>query len=144
MWVVYALLASIIWGFDYVLAEKLLKKISPATLLSFELFFATIAVFLFSLMGGRLVKDISTITHSRQTGLFLFFGVLTFALANVLTAYSIQTKNATLASLVEISYPLFIVLVGWILFREHALSSSVLVGGILIFIGIFVIFYFNK
>jgi len=144
MWIVYALTASFIWGFDYVIAEKLLKKITPTTLLFFELLVATIGVFLFALLNGKLSKDISAITHSRQTDIYLVVGILTFAIANILTAYAIQAKNATLASLIEVSYPLFIVLVAWLLFRESALTISVVIGGVLIFTGIFIIFYFNK
>lgn len=144
MWILYALATSLIWGFDYVIAEKILKKISPASLMFFELLFAAIAVFLFSLLSGKLTKDISIVTHSRQTGIYLLFGILTFALANVLSFYAIQAKNATLASLIEVSYPLFIVIIAWVLFRENALNISVLIGGSLIFTGIFIIFYFNK
>jgi len=27
MWIIYAFAASLLWGFDYVVAEKILKKI---------------------------------------------------------------------------------------------------------------------
>lgn len=144
MWILYALVTSLVWGFDYVLAEKILKKISPASLMFFELLFAAIIVFIFSLFSGKLAKDISIVANSRQTGIYLLFGVLTFALANVLSFYAIQAKNATLASIIEVSYPLFIIIIAWVLFRESALNISVIIGGLLIFAGIFIISYFNK
>jgi len=110
----------------------------------FELLFAAIIVFIFSLFSGKLAKDISIVAHSRQTGIYLLFGILTFALANVLSFYAIQAKNATLASIIEVSYPLFIIIIAWVLFRESALNISVIIGGLLIFTGISIIFYFNK
>jgi hypothetical protein len=59
-------------------------------------------------------------------------------------ALAIQSKNATLSTLIEISYPIFIILLGWILFKQNHLTPSVLIGGGLIFTGIAVIYAFNK
>ena len=59
--------------------------------------------------------------------------------ASVLLFVSIDSKNATLASLIEISYPVFVVLFAYVLFRDVHLNASVLVGGLLVFAGVAII-----
>jgi drug/metabolite transporter (DMT)-like permease len=58
-------------------------------------------------------------------------------------ALSVKAKNATLAGLIEICYPVFIAIFSFILFKESHVTSSVLVGGLLIFAGIGIIYSFN-
>ena len=48
-------------------------------------------------------------------------------------------KNPTLVSLIEISYPLFVVLFTWIFFREMQLNPVTCVGGLLVLAGVAVI-----
>jgi drug/metabolite transporter (DMT)-like permease len=50
-----------------------------------------------------------------------------------------SAKNPTLASLIEISYPFFVVLFTWVFFRQCQLNLSTMIGGLLILAGVFVI-----
>ena len=50
-----------------------------------------------------------------------------------------SAKNPTLASLIEISYPLFVVLFAWIFFREMQLNTITICGGLLVIAGVAVI-----
>ncbi len=61
----------------------------------------------------------------------------------VLLFLAIGDKNATLASLIEISYPVFVVLFAWLLFREAHLNVSVLAGAALVFAGVTLIILNN-
>ena len=54
------------------------------------------------------------------------------------------SNNPTMAALVEITYPLLVAIVGYYLFNEHQLNSSMLLGGTLILFGSALIIYFNK
>jgi drug/metabolite transporter (DMT)-like permease len=101
-------------------------------------------VFGYSLLQGNIKSDARIVFESKELLMTVVVASAIFALANVLVALSIQSKNATLASLIEISYPLFIILFAWLLFREHAINLSVVVGGGLIMIGVGVIYYFNR
>jgi drug/metabolite transporter (DMT)-like permease len=56
---------------------------------------------------------------------------------------AIGGKNATLASLIEITYPVFVALFAFVLFREVHLTASVLVGAGLVFAGVFLIIWHN-
>ena len=60
---------------------------------------------------------------------------VTSLLATVLLFVSIDRKNATMAGLIEIWYPIFIVLFTWVLFREVHLTWTSALGGLLIVAG---------
>jgi len=47
----------------------------------------------------------------------------------------VRGRNATLASLIEISYPAFVAIFAWLLFREWQLNAGVLAGAALVFAG---------
>ena len=65
-------------------------------------------------------------------------------MAEILIGLSIANKNAVFAGLIEISYPVFILLFAYLLFNENSLNLSILAGGTFVFIGVFIIFYFNS
>jgi drug/metabolite transporter (DMT)-like permease len=50
-----------------------------------------------------------------------------------------SAKNPTLASLIEISYPLFVVVFAWLFFREMQLNPMTICGGLLVIAGVAVI-----
>jgi drug/metabolite transporter (DMT)-like permease len=56
---------------------------------------------------------------------------------------SISEKNATLSSMVEITYPIFVALFSWLLFRQFHLSWTSIIGGLMIMSGVFLIYLKN-
>lgn len=144
MWAAYALLAALLWGFDYAFAERVFKHVSILSFLAIQLTIGGLVLLGIALATGAFSRDMPTLFASRQTLTFLILGVIAFAVANVLICTAIQTKNATLSGLIEISYPIFIALISWVGFREHQLSAATAAGGVLIFAGVFVIYYFNR
>ena len=66
---------------------------------------------------------------------------LTSLLASALLFMSIESKNATLASLIEITYPVFVALFSFILFKHTHINPSVMLGGILVITGAGIIMY---
>jgi drug/metabolite transporter (DMT)-like permease len=144
MWLLYALLSAIIWGANYLFYEKILSRISVSTLYFIDLTVGAIVFFLLASLSGTFIKDLTAIQSSKSLIWLILATVITSILANLFIALAIQSKNATLSTLVEISYPIFIILLAWILFRENNLTPSVLLGGGLIFSGIAIIYAFNK
>jgi drug/metabolite transporter (DMT)-like permease len=143
MWLVYAIAASILWGLDYSLGEKILEnKISPITLLIFQMFFGLV---LFSILGFRfsLKHDLPVLTTNKYLLGWVILAMITFSIGNYFIFLSIQAKNATIAGLIELSYPLFTIFFTWFLFRQHHVTPGLIVGGILIVIGVIVISYYN-
>ena len=136
--------AAILWGIDYTLTEKVLEKISFTTLLSIELFFGSIVMFIFAMLSGSYKMDLSALSSSKQTIAFMALIILVFTVANALIVLSIGVKNATLSGLIEISYPLFIALFSWLFFREGNVNVGTAFGGACILIGISLIYIFNR
>jgi drug/metabolite transporter (DMT)-like permease len=57
---------------------------------------------------------------------------------------AIGEKNATLASLIEISYPFFVAVFAWLFFRETQFTWPTVFGGVLILSGVAVVFFSNR
>jgi drug/metabolite transporter (DMT)-like permease len=83
-----------------------------------------------------LVADARTLAGVSASERWTLLSVaVTSLLATVLLFVSIDQKNTTMAGLIEISYPLFIVLFTWLLFREAHLTWTSALGGLLIMAG---------
>ncbi len=143
MWIVYALCAAMLWGLTYVLRGEIYKQISIYSSLGITYFFFCIILLLFSHLTGRLRADIQTLSSSKTT--LGYFAVAFFVLlfAEICIGLSISAKNPTLAGIVEIAYPLFIALFSFILFKQQVPLSTI-VGGVIVFVGVGVIYYFNR
>jgi len=140
-WYVTALGAALVWGVHYPLVANALKKISLVSVLLLTalgiiavapFFYREIAAdyFIFKAMDWR-------------TKGALLLPALTGLLGSALLFMSIDSKNATLASLIEISYPVFVALFAYFLFREIQINASVLLGAALIFTGVGAIILHN-
>jgi drug/metabolite transporter (DMT)-like permease len=140
-WYVAALGAALVWGIHYPLVGFALKRISMVSVLML----LTLPVLLILPFAYR------TVTHDIGAWRALAWGErlailslsLTSLLGAVLLFHSIAGKNATLASLLEITYPLFVALFAWLLFREAHLNAGVLLGALLIFAGTALIIWQN-
>ena len=133
-WWIYALISAACWGAQYVLMESLFRKVDFAAAFSF-----------LSLMNGILVSAIFWVLYPRQNWaklweswptiwmmiLYLLFGTGAY----LFNALAINEKNATMVSLLEISYPLFIILFTLIFLRELHLNAAGLAGAVLILAG---------
>ncbi len=135
-WFVYATCASILWGLSYALSGWLMKQgATPPFLLVFNtLITAPIYIFIAwktssFVKGGQLIAANPTILW------VILLSCLAMIAGNFLIMTAISEKNATLASLVEISYPLFTFLFAWLLFRDVQLTATTAAGGLLILCG---------
>lgn len=143
-WLVFALLSAALWGLCYVAHEQMLKNISaPMTMLLTSL--GTIPIYFAMTL---LEKDANAEWRLSFSGghvtYMLALAVGTAAMANLFMCFSIKAKNATLAGLIEISYPLFIALFTWLIFKEQQLTPGTGFGAFLIFSGIACIYYFSR
>ena len=141
LWFIYALVAAVMWGLGYVISEKLLRiGMTPA----FMMVISNI------LMLPVLIAITAYMDHGKGQ-LQLFAGskemiLLTLAMSvlviggNLLILTSINEKNATLASLIEITYPIFTCLFAWIFLKETQVNWPLAVGGLLIFSGVCLIY----
>ena len=146
LWLFYAWGAAILWGFDYAVGERVLKaQISPFTLMLLEMGFSTFALTLFNFkdLGRRFGADCTQIMGDPSLIRATAAAMVSFALGNILIFLSIIAKNATIAGLIELSYPIFTALFALVLFRDNQISPMVLVGGAFILVGALIISYFG-
>lgn len=136
-WYLTAIGAALIWGLHYPLIDNALSRLSLVTVLLLTALpiVVLIPLFLSSLLADyRLVAAMSW--TERAPVLVL---PVTSLLASVLLFLSIDSKNATLASLIEITYPIFVAVFAFLLFREVHINGSVLIGGALVMAGVGII-----
>ncbi|MBX9705949.1 MAG: DMT family transporter [Gammaproteobacteria bacterium] len=138
MWFIFAVLAAILWGLNYALAEKVLYRLSPVGLLTIELW---IGALLFTLISyfTTLKRDLVILMTEPVTLWLTLSEAIVVVIASFFIVASIQLKNATVAGLIELAYPLFTIFFSWLLFNEFHLNSWMILGGLLIFIGVLII-----
>ena len=140
MWIIYAAAASICWGMSYAAGGPLLKKgLDPLVFLLGYSFFGFLGAILALCSTGKLSLAFkSPALDGHDIGWFLF-SVAGSALGAYLTYVAMGAKNPTLVSLIEITYPLFVVLFAWVFFREMQLNAVTICGGLLVLAGVAVI-----
>lgn len=138
MWLFCAFLAAILWGLNYSLAEKILRSISPMTLLALEMLSGALVFFILG-YATQLKGDIALLATNRELRWLVSIETIVALLASVLIVFSIQAKNATVAGIIELIYPLFTIFFTAFLFHESHLNISVVIGGGLILIGVVII-----
>jgi drug/metabolite transporter (DMT)-like permease len=143
MWVLLALSASLFWGLSYVFNEEIYKHMSVFTALSIMSFAIFVATAVMAYVTDNLKPDLVALTTSKRLVWYLVGGIMALLIAELFIGFSITAKNATLAGLIEISYPIFIALFSFILFRS-VVNLPTMLGGMIIFIGVFVIYYYNN
>jgi len=138
-WWTYSILASILWGLHFNLLVKVSNVLPRDIYTPLTLFFVTAnSIWFILLLAHKQVFDnIMTLWHAgteiRWSLLILI--ATTVAAATLLTIAMQLSNNATLASLLDITYPIFVALVAWLLFKEGHFDWTMLVGGALIFSG---------
>lgn len=145
MWIVYALAAAIIWGISYAASGRVIERGMTPLIFFFlyTLFGAAAAAAALTFAGktGNLLSEVRTLGAD---WVWLVVAVVSSAAGSLLIYIAIGEKNATLASLIEISYPFFVAVFAWLFFREAQFSWQTVLGGLLILGGVGVVFLAEK
>ncbi len=136
----FPILASMTWGMVYTLDQKILKTTSPVVLLAIDALL-TFLIFLPVLISQR--GELKELAMIDKKGLFLIIVVtlLTIA-ADFFILFGVKHLDASIASIIEISYPFFVVLFSFFLFRT-SLSIPFFMGAACIFLGTAIIIKFS-
>lgn len=140
-WYVAALAAAITWGIYYPLVDMALKRISLYSVILLSMIPVLLVMPLFMKTLSEDVETVKTLPASEQwiivcLGLIGLFG-------EVMVYLAIGSKNATLASLIEMTYPLFVVFFAYLFYRQLDVTPSVLLGGLMILTGAGLVIYNN-
>ncbi|MFN2309833.1 MAG: EamA family transporter [Gammaproteobacteria bacterium] len=141
-WYIAALGAALVWGLHYPLIAHALKHVSiPSVLVLSVLPLFVLAPFFYR----PVVADLHAVMDLSWGARALILAISLTSLTGTVFMYlAIGGKNATLAAMIEISYPAFVALFAWLLFREVQISPSVLAGGALVFAGVTIIILGNR
>ena len=141
LWFFSALGAAFLWGIGYVLSEKLLRQgFTPAFLMFASDIITLPFYFLLVWYLGELKGGISLALSDWKTLSLLVLVALTVIGGNFLIFTSIADKNATMASIIEITYPLFTCLFAWLLLKDVQISWQTAMGGLFILVGVIIIY----
>ena len=136
-WYIPAIAAAVVWGLHYPLIEHALKRVSLTTVVLLTALPMALVALAFP---ARLAEDWRLFVALSATERWLIGAIAVTSLAGTVLLYlAVRGRNATLASLIEISYPAFVALFAWLLFREWQLNAGVLVGVALVLAGTTVI-----
>ena len=124
-----------LWGLTYALNEKMLERVSVSTTLAIGAAALLLCMTALSMQQGVLLNDLHAIITSKSLFRITIISTLTYVAADWMIASAIQSQNATLASIIEISYPLFIVLFTFLLYKKIDVTPMIAAGGALIIIG---------
>jgi drug/metabolite transporter (DMT)-like permease len=141
MWMVYALAAAIIWGISYAASGRVIERgMTPLVFFFLYTFFGATAAATALVVSGKAGALGSEFRSLEGDWVWLLVAVISSAAGGLLIYMAIGEKNATLASLIEISYPFFVALFAWLFFRDVQFNWQTLVGGVLILAGVTVVF----
>lgn len=136
-WYVGALGAALMWGLYYPLIGFALKYVSLQTVLALSLLpVVVLAPFFYR----PVVNDLQVLASlGWGTRAMILMLTVTGLAGTVFLIVAIGNKNATLAALVEISYPVFVVFFSWLMFREVHVTANIVAGAVLVFTGVVMI-----
>lgn len=145
MWFVYALLAAVIWGISYAASGRAIERgVSPLVLFSLYTVVGACLGVGALVVTGRLGAISAEIKSIGPDWPWLTIAVLASGIGALLIYMAIGEKNATLASLIEISYPVFVAFFAWLFFRETHLNVWSILGGAMIISGVAVVYLGNR
>ncbi len=141
-WYLTALAAALVWGIHYPLVDFALKRVSIFGVLLLSVLPIVLLMPIFLRDLARDLDAVRTLPGAEQ-GMIAAIG-LTSLLGAVLLYLSIASKNATLASVIEITYPVFVAVFAYVIFRQVHLNASVVIGGLMVMAGAGLIIYNNQ
>lgn len=135
VWFWYSAAAAVLWGLSYALTEKALGRVSVYGYLASSYLIEFLVVGFLGWRSGKFREDLASLERPSTVWLLVLVSLLHLG-GNFCISTSIQGKNASLASIVEISYPFFTIGFSYLLFREVQVTTGALFGALLIFAGV--------
>jgi drug/metabolite transporter (DMT)-like permease len=144
MWLVYSLGAAILWGINYAASGRVMNKgVSPSNLFLIDLIFAATILGGVTVVAGKGRDLLAEVSQLGSNWVWLATAMVCSTAGGLAIFKAIDSKNATLASLIEVSYPFFVAVFAWLFFRETQFNWPTVLGGGLILAGVAVVYLGN-
>lgn len=134
--------ASVLWGYGYALSERVVKDDLPTSF--FVLTQGIIGVVIYSaicLCFGTLKPGMEALQANPKIWLNLGLVAASTTMGIFFIYMAITQKNASMANMIEITYPVFTILFAWLLYRDVQVNLHTALGGLLIFAGVGIIYF---
>jgi drug/metabolite transporter (DMT)-like permease len=134
------ILAAILYGLNYAILGEVLKHYTMGTYVFFSMG-------IWILLGGihcwwyRDTIDFSVAKTDYRLFVLMAIAVITSFAAWLMTSTVMQQVNPTFAAIGEVSYPIFVPLFAYLLFKDNQLDRATVLGGLMVFSGLFVLIY---
>lgn len=140
-WALFALSAAIFWGLAYTMSGKVIQSgVSTPFILGFVAL-VTLPVYITALIRTESFRpSLEIILNHKILILFMIMQAAALIIGQYLIYAAILQKNVTYAAVLEISYPIFVCLFTWLLFKDLQMSWNIAIGGMLIFAGSAIVF----
>lgn len=142
-WFILALSAAIIWGACYSLDEQLFKHVTVPSVIFTSCWFTLLVSGSWIYYKGMWREDVAAVLSSGRVAALLATTCVFSTLGGCLICSSIAQKNASIAGIIESSYPIFIPFFSYLLSGEINLSKPTMFGGCLIGLGLGIIHRFG-
>jgi len=126
MRIVYSVIVAVTRGVNYALLDRLLINM-PVVVLCLGCSILNTLFFGVLFLLGKYQLNFRKYFHDTQTTWLFILVTVLFLIGNALIIIAIKNKNATVASLIEISYPIFVVLFSYLIFRNSNLNTGTII-----------------
>ena len=140
MWFWYALGASALWGIGYVINQILMRSLTSIEILLVESFMILVIFIPWLFFNGTFKPMLLKLTDIKTFALVIC-GSIIYISAAILILTSIGASNATLAAIIEASYPIFTMIFAYLLIGEIQFSFYSIVGCVFIITGLVIVHY---
>lgn len=139
-WWMYASIGAMLWGVHYVLLERAMTVAQPITVYIIP---NVLLIITLPFWYKIVIEDYKNIMAAGMDVKASVVAIMfTSIIASLLVYKSISLSNATLASLIEIAYPVFVAIFAYVIFGENHLTHwTNILGGLLIFSGAGLVVY---
>lgn len=126
-----------LWGIQYATIEQLLKTVpTPLLTLSYTAMLTLVYIGVFAVMQVNLGLEQFRVFCTYRNLLLFGLVILVGCGSTLLIFAAIEAGTATQASMIEITYPVFVALFAALLYGEASLTPQLLSGGLLILAGV--------
>ncbi|MDO8482718.1 MAG: DMT family transporter [bacterium] len=137
---IYAVAAAVTWGLVYAIDQKILTKVSPLSLLFVNSLLALIVTLPVLFWDLNSVKTL--LASGKQNLILIITSLLLGTAASFFIFSAIKNLDASTASIIEITYPIFVILFSFLLFKQ-AINIYFALGALLIFAGTVIVIKFG-
>ena len=137
-WVLMSLATAILWGICYSSTGEIVKWIDIKTYLMISCLMSFIGFLVWGACDNSLNRDMLSFNMEKARPWVIISSLSSF-LACYCSVSAVKYGGASLAAIIEISYPVWVVVFTYLMFGKGGITINTVLGGILIFLGTVVV-----